>query len=866
MFKIVDFVSFDEHGRAYCPSCTAAKGRQPSQKSLALVPETDGAYICHAGCEPDQIRAALDAPPPAKTTAKSRKPGAAKSVPDTVSGIAGGEGSSGKKESKAKTYSAQKVADLAASFHPSTNPIETECHEWLMARGLEWQAINHFQLSFIDMPNFKGIRIPIPVPDQPDHHFFKTRCYPFDKEPNWSQKGIPASVFWTHRGEGAVITLLCEGEWDAMLLGWKMSKSAVAQHYDVACFTCGAGNVPPDEMLSQLRGEVRIYYDRDPAGEKGAKLVASRLLTNCVIAQVPGPEDCPEGWDISDALNNHISLQDILAAGREASKQGVPKLESPDPVPAVVPGEYDDFQERAKAGKIIDRIRMVVENRIRLNSLTKRVELDGDPLRVEDYYLHLADGYNIGAGKDLVADTLVWLAREAEYSPVVEYLDQCHSTYGGGGMQLLETLAARYFGTDDPLHQVYVTKTLLAAVARAYQPGCKVDTALILKGSQGLGKSTFFKIMGGAWFNDSLGSASDKDERMKLHSSWICEWAELEAIFRKRDLAETKAFLSCQTDSLRVPYGRSVEEFARPSIIVGSTNEDEFLADPTGSRRFWILPVEAPLDREQLATERDQIWAAAVHLYKSGQEWWLNEKEAALNQARNETYQTEDPWEEKILDFIGDATEITIPDILTQCLQAEAHSQSRSDQMRVAGILKQRGFRKHRSNGRTNWIFRGRGGTGSTGSTMPLTQQVISSATKSYLDIGSTVSPEPEKGSATYPSHLEEEVALPQTRSQQGIVLPVPLVPPFPIEGKLENSAAASRHIPQPGQIVWYRQVGTGRKVKGTVIPVPADWLNPPSDGGVFVKDPQGDPLFVELGRISEPGSLRSVSNGGAHA
>ncbi|NEP19743.1 MAG: hypothetical protein F6J97_23125 [Leptolyngbya sp. SIO4C1] len=92
-------------------------------------------------------------------------------------------------------------------------------------------------------------------------------------------------------------------------------------------------------------------------------------------------------------------------------------------------------------------------------------------------------------------------------------------------------------------------------------------------------------------FDDSVGSVSDKDERLKLHKSWFVEWAELEVVFRRKDVSAVKAFITTQTDQIRPPYGRAVMEFPRPSIIVGTTNFDEFLADPTGNRRFWVIGI-----------------------------------------------------------------------------------------------------------------------------------------------------------------------------------------------------------------------------------------------------------------------------------
>jgi predicted P-loop ATPase len=118
----------------------------------------------------------------------------------------------------------------------------------------------------------------------------------------------------------------------------------------------------------------------------------------------------------------------------------------------------------------------------------------------------------------------------------------------------LDNIAQRYFEVSEPLYQTFVRKSLIGAVARALSPGCKLDTALILQGKQGFKKSTFFKILAGDYFDDSLGAVSDKDERLKLHRSWFIERSELESIFKRRDVSQTKAFLSNSISAVRPPY------------------------------------------------------------------------------------------------------------------------------------------------------------------------------------------------------------------------------------------------------------------------------------------------------------------------
>jgi predicted P-loop ATPase len=244
---------------------------------------------------------------------------------------------------------------------------------------------------------------------------------------------------------------------------------------------------------------------------------------------------------------------------------------------------------------------------------------------------------------------------------VAEYLNDVATTYPADS-ELLDAIAPTYLGTDEALHKCFIRKTLISAVARALTPGCKVDTVCILQGLQGCGKSTFWKILASEpWFDDTVTNASDKDERLKLHQSWLIEWAELEAIFKRKDISAVKAFITTQCDQVRPPYGRDILEMARPSIIVGSTNETEFLADPTGNRRYWVIPVAVPsIDLDKLAAERDRIWAAAVHAFKSGEGWTLPPEMRQVAKADSENYTFSDPWEDLLLSYCEDLKQITL--------------------------------------------------------------------------------------------------------------------------------------------------------------------------------------------------------------
>ncbi|EOS27147.1 hypothetical protein C806_00740 [Lachnospiraceae bacterium 3-1] len=214
------------------------------------------------------------------------------------------------------------------------------------------------------------------------------------------------------------------------------------------------------------------------------------------------------------------------------------------------------------------------------------------------------------------------------YHPIKEYF----SGLAWDGTKRIDTLLIDYFGAEDtPYTRAVIRKTFVAAVARIYEPGIKFDSILVLNGPQGMGKSTFFSLLGKQWFSDSLSISDmrDKTAAEKLLGNWILEISEMSGI-RKTEVEVVKSFVTRQDDKFRQAYGVNVESHPRKCVIVGSTNsEGGFLRDVTGNRRFW--PVHVPGTGKFHPWELDcvdQVWAEAIHLYKEGEELFLKGREA----------------------------------------------------------------------------------------------------------------------------------------------------------------------------------------------------------------------------------------------
>lgn len=224
------------------------------------------------------------------------------------------------------------------------------------------------------------------------------------------------------------------------------------------------------------------------------------------------------------------------------------------------------------------------------------------------------------------------------------------------GIKRVDMLLMDYFGAEDTIYtRETIRKTLTGAVARIFSPGVKFDTMLILAGKQGLGKSTFFRRLGMDWYSDSLQTFEGKDAAELLQGYWIIEAGELTGM-TKSEMNTVKQFLSKEDDVYRASYGRRTEKHPRRCIIVGTTNEAEFLKDYTGGRRFWPVDLTGVGGRKSiwrdLPGEVPQIWAEAVALYRLGEPLILSDEAERIAEGVQEQHREASYSEGAIMEFL----------------------------------------------------------------------------------------------------------------------------------------------------------------------------------------------------------------------
>lgn len=303
-------------------------------------------------------------------------------------------------------------------------------------------------------------------------------------------------------------------------------------------------------------------------------------------------------------------------------------------------------------------------------------------------------------------------AHDNKFHPVREWL----LSLKWDGTRRLDRWLPFYCNTKDtPYTRTIGKKVICAAVARILRPGCKFDHVVVLEGEQGVGKSMLCKALGGEYYGDFVIDPHNKDTVAVLQGKWIVELSEME-ITRRAEANALKAFVSRETDKVRLAYGRMTSEFPRQCVFIGTTNQDDYLKDETGNRRFWPVRV-GKVDFLGIKKLRGQLFAEAIEMLKKGETLHLTD-EAVQEEAKIEASERhmEHPWKERIaawleepeVDAFGKVVaerKMFVPsrDIYVMALGGTDLKFGRHEGGVIAGIM--RGLGWHRSNG----AMKGRG-------------------------------------------------------------------------------------------------------------------------------------------------------------
>lgn len=483
---------------------------------------------------------------------------------------------------------------------------------------------------------------------------------------NWSVKDtrqVPYNLPTLIHAEPNEIVFICEGEKDADNL---IAAGLVA--------TCNAGgaNKWNDSLIPFFEGRnVVILPDNDEAGRKHISLVASKLQG--VAASVKVLElsqywpEIPHKGDVTNWLDaGHTGPQLIeLAAAAPTLQEIVPANDTSNFTPLNAPLNPHGFPHLSEKGKPLntwENLAYLLDQygiRVRYNVISKKTEvlIPGHASSIDNKQkATLAEITSLCARNSMpkteIAQYLVIIGDRNQYNPVLSWINSRQ----WDGVSRFEALAATIVpeeGYPLEMRDILLKRWLISAVAGASNTGgFESHGALVLVGAQGTGKTTWFnhlvcsELRRELVLTGALLDTENKDTIITAVSHWIVELGELDATFRKADIAKLKAFITQGVDKFRRPFEREDDERDRRTVFCASVNSSDYLVDDSGNRRWWTLPVKS-IDYMH-DVDMQQLWSEVLTWFKSGERWHLTGEEQERLNAINQGHEQIDPIAEKI--------------------------------------------------------------------------------------------------------------------------------------------------------------------------------------------------------------------------
>ena len=260
---------------------------------------------------------------------------------------------------------------------------------------------------------------------------------------------------------------------------------------------------------------------------------------------------------------------------------------------------------------------------------------------------YLEKSYGIDA-KAKAIDAIANVCSFNRYNPITEWLDSLE----WDGTPRTRGLLPLFLGCEETDYNTEVIELFMrGAIARAFNPGTKFDHMVVLVGKQGIGKSSFLRRLAhkNEWFNDNFNTIEGDNAVEKLRGMWMVEMAELLATKKAKEIESIKAFVTSRVDVIRPKYARETEQRARVCVFAGTTNDFDFLSDPTGNRRFIPIHCLADEPQELLFDDESQkffdaCWAEVYARWKDGeQNLVLPSRFEKMADAMRESHTEDDP-------------------------------------------------------------------------------------------------------------------------------------------------------------------------------------------------------------------------------
>lgn len=474
--------------------------------------------------------------------------------------------------------------------------------------------------------------------------------------------------------------------------------------------------------------------DQDPAAELG--LVPRETLASLASGLAGALQRASEGGTMFGGLPRGAAPRPVVGPQEGLVERLAEAIRDVVLDPILLPDHDQTANGHPKTSQTVTAVRVYeVMRRIgmtaRWNALARQPEAVFEGI---DWYDPGADPQRAGLatlvhacarcamkGEQTIADHFTARALERPFSPVLSWMK---STPWDGVDRigpLCETITMRGVSTEpwrNKWRDAAIRRWLVQAVEAVLnfdrgENAYDVGYTLVLQGPQDRGKSRWVShLMPSSWVSDGVSLRLDANERdavMRATTTPITELGEVDASFRKSDIAALKNFLTTRVDRYRLPWGRREISMPRTTAFVATVNPEDFLVDPTGERRFWPLAID--LCDWNHGLDLQQLWAQALSLQEAGTQYWLNSDEKRLHDLAAGQHRTRNELTEMVDELLQRRR--AVPDVglwdITRVSDLLRHygvkSQGNVTFSNLRALLTRHGFEWRASHGREGWFL-----------------------------------------------------------------------------------------------------------------------------------------------------------------
>lgn len=497
------------------------------------------------------------------------------------------------------------------------------------------------------------------------------------------------------------LVLVVEGE--------KTADAAALMFPDYVVITWLGGSSSAQKIDTQhLAGRtIYIWPDNDAPGLKAqASLhkVLSPIAANvyCINVETLG---VGKGWDLADFEHEHGEIDfDMILMAMNDSRNSIKEI-----------GDFPMLSANNKPLNMPENFEHIAQHygiSLRFNIITKKVDAkiphsnfsitNKDRLTVVEFE-RLAAMH--GIPRTNVDSWLLWIADRHRYNPVKEWI----KSKPWDGIKRFHDFAETIESTDNNLKNILLRRWMIGAVAVAYiEEGGVPHGVLTFVGKTGVGKSSWIKKLVPQELKLMLCDYDfdpfNKDHRIEITSSWLSEMGEAGGTHKSTNIDALKNFIIKLYDYYRVPYGRAVTEAPRNTAFLASLNNDKFLRDLTGNRRWWTINA-LKMDYEH-SFDMQQVWAEIENYYLNGEQYHLAQEEMAALNSSNEDFMMIQPLEERLLtsyDMESKGTRyITCTEIL---MELGYDKPTESETRKLAAVLSKMEVQKGKGRQRRSYLM-----------------------------------------------------------------------------------------------------------------------------------------------------------------